>query len=141
MLWDELESLVPVQTCTCGGCTCDYAKAVEDGVISNKLMKFAMGLNEIYENILNQILVMDPLPDVNNAYPMNKRRRMELKYNNVSANEQLVGTGDVDNAHAFTDTKQVTDLLKPMKGNLPHDPLHLYFAQDDDYARLEQWGK
>ena len=36
----------------------------------NRLMQFLMGLNDTYNHVRNQILIMDPLPSVNRAYSM-----------------------------------------------------------------------
>lgn len=55
-LWDELASYNMV-TCTCG--------APND---RSKLMQFLMGLNESYAATRGQILLMNPLPSVRQAY-------------------------------------------------------------------------
>ncbi|KAH6819786.1 hypothetical protein C2S53_010169 [Perilla frutescens var. hirtella] len=64
-LWDELHLLVPCHTCTCGAI--DLNKHNEE---SERLMQFLMGLNDSYEAIRNQILILDPLPTVSQAYSM-----------------------------------------------------------------------
>lgn len=56
-LWDELASFNSSVTCTCGAqndCT--------------KLMQFLMGLNESYSRTRGQILLMNPLPSIRQAY-------------------------------------------------------------------------
>ncbi|XP_010260173.1 PREDICTED: uncharacterized protein LOC104599359 [Nelumbo nucifera] len=52
-LWDELAS-----------------KRMCDITSSNRLMQFLMGLNDSFDHIKNQILLMDPLPTVNKAYSL-----------------------------------------------------------------------
>ncbi|KAL0351159.1 UNVERIFIED_CONTAM: Retrovirus-related Pol polyprotein from transposon RE2 [Sesamum radiatum] len=64
-LWDELTYLAPVPHCNC-----EYSRTVVDYATSNQLMQFLMGLNDIYDHVRNQILVTDPLPNVNKAYSM-----------------------------------------------------------------------
>ncbi|XP_062028323.1 uncharacterized protein LOC133744198 [Rosa rugosa] len=56
-LWDELASYNTVENCTCG--------AQND---RTKLMQFLMGLNESYAGTRGQILLMNPLPSVRQAY-------------------------------------------------------------------------
>ena len=56
-LWDELASYTDGLTCTCG--------AQQD---RQKLMQFLMGLNESYSIVRGQILLMNPLPSVRQAY-------------------------------------------------------------------------
>ncbi|KAM5577028.1 hypothetical protein ABKV19_007729 [Rosa sericea] len=56
-LWDELASFNSSVTCTCG--------AQND---RTRLMQFLMGLNESYSGTRGQILLMNPLPSVRQAY-------------------------------------------------------------------------
>ncbi|KAL0383079.1 UNVERIFIED_CONTAM: hypothetical protein Scaly_0595200 [Sesamum calycinum] len=69
-LWDELECLKPPKTCTCGLCTCGFTRITAEEENLTKLVQFLMGLDDSYDNIRNQILVMDPFPSVNKAYSM-----------------------------------------------------------------------
>ncbi|KAL0386160.1 UNVERIFIED_CONTAM: Copia protein [Sesamum radiatum] len=55
-LWDELACLKPPD------------KADQDD--ETQLIQFLMGLNDSFDNIRNQILVLEPLPKVNKAYSM-----------------------------------------------------------------------
>ncbi|KAM1349391.1 hypothetical protein ACFX10_003533 [Malus domestica] len=56
-LWDELASYNDSTSCTCGA---------QNEI--NKLMQFLMGLNESYSAIRGQVLLMNPLPTVRQAY-------------------------------------------------------------------------
>lgn len=56
-LWDELASYIDASSCTCS--------AQQD---RQKLMQFLMGLNESYSAARGQILLMNPLPSVRQAY-------------------------------------------------------------------------
>ncbi|KAL0334046.1 UNVERIFIED_CONTAM: hypothetical protein Sangu_1560800 [Sesamum angustifolium] len=69
-LWDELECLKPPKTCTCGLSTCGFTRITAEEENLTKLVQFSMGLDDSYDNIRNQILVMDPFPSVNKAYSM-----------------------------------------------------------------------
>ncbi|KAL0416852.1 UNVERIFIED_CONTAM: Retrovirus-related Pol polyprotein from transposon RE1 [Sesamum latifolium] len=64
-LWDELVCLAPAPVCSCGA-----AKAVVESLILEQLMQFLMGLNDSYDPIRNQILLMEPFPSVTKAYSM-----------------------------------------------------------------------
>lgn len=63
--WDELNCLTPVPECTCGS-----AKLVANAFDSSILIQFLMGLNDAYDSIRGQILLMEPLPSANKAYSM-----------------------------------------------------------------------
>jgi len=70
-LWDELDDLSDIPVC---GCThkadCTAIKKTRDLDQRQRLMHFLMRLNDGYESIRGQILLMDPLPNVNKAYCM-----------------------------------------------------------------------
>ncbi|KAL0436864.1 UNVERIFIED_CONTAM: hypothetical protein Sradi_0394300 [Sesamum radiatum] len=69
-LWDELDCLKPPKVCTCGLCVCGFTKVTAEEENLTKLVQFLMGLDDSYDSIRNQILVMDPFPSVNKAYAM-----------------------------------------------------------------------
>lgn len=72
-LWEELNVLQPIPQCSCSAmenCTCDTSGNMIKVVAQNKLIQFLIGLNDVYDSVRNQILVMDHLPSVNKAYSM-----------------------------------------------------------------------
>ncbi|KAK4391969.1 hypothetical protein Sango_1974700, partial [Sesamum angolense] len=205
-LWDEVSCLIPPAMCTCGRCTCGCSKTKTGRIEANQLMQFLMGLNEHYDNIRSQILVLDPLPNVNKAYSMvlrvERQRQVNLEYaetgENVAMqvrtfdnrgsptdkkhlicthfnksghnkdtcfcihgvpdwyrelNEQrnrsgntgmvyfageLQATADITIASGKTGgTDLVSDLMEALKllqNKLPHDPVHVHFAQTKQMA-------
>ncbi|KAK4409360.1 hypothetical protein Sango_0009000 [Sesamum angolense] len=64
-LWDELICLKPPQVWVCG-----VTKPMINFSGSHYLMQFLIGLNESFDHVRCQILVMDPLPDVNKVFSM-----------------------------------------------------------------------
>ncbi|KAL0382041.1 UNVERIFIED_CONTAM: Retrovirus-related Pol polyprotein from transposon RE2 [Sesamum calycinum] len=99
-LWDELECLKPPKTCTCGLCTCGFTRITAEEENLTKLVQFLMGLDDSYDNIRNQILVMDPFPSVNKAYSMVlrvERQRMVHTQNGDSAENVALQTKWLDN--------------------------------------------
>ncbi|KAL0406467.1 UNVERIFIED_CONTAM: Retrovirus-related Pol polyprotein from transposon RE1 [Sesamum latifolium] len=65
MLWDELECLDPTPEYTGPS-----QQTMADKIASTQLMQFLMGLNDPFDSIRSQILVMDPLPSVDKAYSL-----------------------------------------------------------------------
>lgn len=57
--------LGPIPACGCG-----TTKAMSDFDNDDKLIQFLMGLNDCYDHVRNQILILEPLPSVNKAYSM-----------------------------------------------------------------------
>ena len=83
-LWDQLSCLIEIPNCKCG-----YAKVILEFTSSMRLMQFLMGLNDTYENLRNQILVLDPFPSVQKAYSMalSVEKQKEVQINFSAPNE------------------------------------------------------
>ncbi|XP_073030825.1 uncharacterized protein [Primulina eburnea] len=64
-LWDEYSSLVVLPSCSC-----ESAKKYLEHDQQHKLLQFLMGLNESYMHIRSQILMMNPLPSVGQAFAL-----------------------------------------------------------------------
>ncbi|XP_071690278.1 uncharacterized protein [Rutidosis leptorrhynchoides] len=58
-LWDEIDSMLSVPKCTCGLCT------IKD---KERLYEFFMGLDSQFSVIITQILAMNPVLNLRNAY-------------------------------------------------------------------------
>ncbi len=56
--------------CGCGKCICGVNRKLTEANTTNKLTQFLMGLNELYEAVKNQILMLEPLPSVNKSFVM-----------------------------------------------------------------------
>lgn len=69
-LWDDLNRLRPLPICDCGGCIYGLTKRMGELDVSNKTIQFLMGLNDSFDGVRNQILMREPLPNVNKAYAM-----------------------------------------------------------------------
>ncbi|KAL0332894.1 UNVERIFIED_CONTAM: Retrovirus-related Pol polyprotein from transposon RE1 [Sesamum calycinum] len=76
---------------------CGSNKAKTDQIEASQLIQFLTGLNKSYDNIRNQILVLDPLPHVNNAYSMvlrvERQRQVNLEFIDSGDNSALMGRG------------------------------------------------
>ncbi|KAL2235368.1 UNVERIFIED_CONTAM: Retrovirus-related Pol polyprotein from transposon RE1 [Sesamum indicum] len=86
-LWDELICLMPPAVCSCGLCVCGCNKIKAEQSDASQLIQFLMGLNDSYDNIRSQILVLEPLPLVNKAYStvlrVERRRLVNSEYSEV----------------------------------------------------------
>ncbi|KAL8126912.1 hypothetical protein AgCh_014002 [Apium graveolens] len=89
---DEYSALEPVVISKCE-CKCGSHKLQEDREQRKKLLQFLMGLNEGFPAARCQILMMNPLPSVPQAYSMVKQgERQRQGYN--------VNSSFLDNANA-----------------------------------------
>ncbi|XP_060180674.1 uncharacterized protein LOC132610393 [Lycium barbarum] len=96
-LWDKLESLDSF-ICSCV-CTCEAKTKMLKAKQDEKLVKFLMGLNDIYCGARGNILMISPLPFVANAYALlmqeEKQREMHStpKYPGETSSLLAAGQG------------------------------------------------
>ncbi|KAH1032582.1 hypothetical protein J1N35_044756 [Gossypium stocksii] len=65
LLWDEYDALVPSSSC---GCV--QSRQNVERPLQQRLFQFLMGLNETYNTVRSQIVLLNSLPFVNHAYSM-----------------------------------------------------------------------
>ncbi|KAL3623039.1 hypothetical protein CASFOL_031855 [Castilleja foliolosa] len=69
-LWEELGDYRPVPSCICKLCTCSISDVFEKMQDIDKIFKFLMGLNDAFEMVRGQIILMDPKPSLDKAYSL-----------------------------------------------------------------------
>ncbi|XP_061371202.1 uncharacterized protein LOC133313819 [Gastrolobium bilobum] len=65
ILWDELEILKPLPHCTCSAI--NHMRKYRD---RDHVIRFLKGLNEQFHNVRSQIMLFDPLPEVNKVFSL-----------------------------------------------------------------------
>ncbi|KAL0009562.1 hypothetical protein SO802_011064 [Lithocarpus litseifolius] len=95
VLWDELQNVQPFPVCSCGSCTCNLGQKLSDLQHQDLVMQFLMGLNESYSQVRAQILLMDPLPSINEVYSFLIQEERECS---VEKNLDLAGNNNNKNS-------------------------------------------
>ncbi|XP_019256343.1 PREDICTED: uncharacterized protein LOC109234735 [Nicotiana attenuata] len=95
-LWDETESVVPTP-----GCDCVKTKEFIVHLRKQKVYQFLMGLNDSYSQARSQILMMKPLPTVNQAYAM---LMSDESLRSIAANARVLGSTPNVNTSAYDST-------------------------------------
>lgn len=62
-LWNELASLKPTSSCTCGA-----SKSLAELHETDRIYQFLMGLNDSFEQLRSQIVATDPLSSIGRYY-------------------------------------------------------------------------
>ncbi|XP_014523577.1 uncharacterized protein LOC106779879 [Vigna radiata var. radiata] len=71
ILWEELESLRPIPNCTCKiPCSCELSKISLKYTDIEHVICFLKGLNDNYNTVRTQILLMEPLPSINHVFSL-----------------------------------------------------------------------
>lgn len=66
-LWDDYNGMIIIPHCNCGA-ECASLKAAHKLVQDQQLLQFLVGLNEDYKMARGSILMMKPLPDIDQVY-------------------------------------------------------------------------
>lgn len=96
LLWDELSILRPLVSCACNT-RCECGKKIDslnEQSEMDKLSIFLIGLHERYTGARNQIMLMRPLPDVNEAYSMIAQQERQFCMANNGFGSQLYQAGE-----------------------------------------------
>ncbi|KAI5416724.1 hypothetical protein KIW84_041663 [Lathyrus oleraceus] len=68
-LWEEIETFRPIRDCTCAiPCSCGAAADLRKFKEQDKVIKFLKGLGDQYSHVGSQIMLMSPLPTLDNAF-------------------------------------------------------------------------
>ncbi|XP_047176194.1 uncharacterized protein LOC124843482 [Vigna umbellata] len=90
ILWEELEFLRPIPRCSCNiPCSVDLSKAFHKYREMEHVICFLKGLNECYNTVRTQILLMEPLPNINRVFSliMQQERQGKHEYGLTNQNE------------------------------------------------------
>ena len=90
-IWDELESYRPDLVCTCASkCSCDALVEAKKRKDQDRIMEFMHGLNDQYNHVRSNILMMDPLPSINKVFSYMAQQERQLASSNALGNLSLV---------------------------------------------------
>ncbi|KAG6729697.1 hypothetical protein I3842_01G043000 [Carya illinoinensis] len=76
--WEEIHNYRPFPHCFCGLCTCNIIKALVEDQQTDCIFKFLMGLNDSFDSIRGQIILMTPMPSLDRIFSLflqEKRQR------------------------------------------------------------------
>jgi len=70
-LWEELNSNRPMPHCTCAHpCRCATMREARNYRLENQVIQFLTGLNDQFNVVKTQVLMLDPLPSINKVYSL-----------------------------------------------------------------------
>ena len=82
--WDELENYCPLPYCKCSiPCSCGAIESVRAYREQDFVIRFLKGLNERFLHSKSQIMMMNPLPDIEQAFSLVLQQEREL----ISSNQ------------------------------------------------------
>lgn len=88
-LWEEIENFRPIRDCTCAiPCSCGAATDLRKFKEQDKVIKFLKGLGDQYSHVRSQIMLMSPLPTLDNAF--NLILQQERQFNLPSTTDSSI---------------------------------------------------
>lgn len=89
-LWDEYDNLKPLPTCVCTNCTCDLTRKFLKTQQDQRIMIFLMKLSNNYANVRSNILMMENMPNLSQAYRMLLQEQSHREISHLSSNTEAV---------------------------------------------------
>ncbi|XP_061372281.1 uncharacterized protein LOC133314771 [Gastrolobium bilobum] len=81
-LWDELETLQPLPACRCvPSCTCGAMVEVRATRERIQVIRLLKELNEQFIQVRSQIMLMEPLPDLNKVFALVSQQERQINSN------------------------------------------------------------
>lgn len=91
VLWDVLETYLPVPSCSCAiPCSCGASASIHRYRDQDYVIRFLKGLNEKFTHSKSQIMMMNPLPDIDKTFSLVMQQEREMN-NVISAVIPVVG--------------------------------------------------
>lgn len=114
-IWDELSYYEQIEDCCCKGYTCTQMEGANHCQQEEKLYQFLLGFDDsTYSMIITQIVTIDPLPRVNNAYSIiihNERHHIVARSRDERIDVVAFVVKTNDKIHSFALCVQNLDIL------------------------------
>ncbi|CAJ2652049.1 unnamed protein product [Trifolium pratense] len=101
-LWEELEIYMPIPNCTCHQrCSCAAMRLARSNHRLLHVMRFLTGLNDEFNTVKSQILLLDPLPSITKIFSMVLQFERQNCAPNLDDSKALVNasTGKPQSSH------------------------------------------
>nr|GFA51482.1 hypothetical protein CTI12_AA340690 [Tanacetum cinerariifolium] len=140
--WDELHSLNGVLVCNCGKireCTCGVTEKFLEINSRSKLIQFLMRLNDDFEAVKNQILSMDPLPNLNKDYYIVQQFEKQKQYTHQTIDLTAFFTKENQNVKKGANGK--IDLDQRMVAAVCQEVMKMFKRKDSDQSNVASSSK
>ncbi|CAH9082553.1 unnamed protein product [Cuscuta epithymum] len=95
-IWDEIGSISKTPSCSCGKCSCNITKQINEARDRDHLYDFLMGLDDYYSHLKSQILATRPVISLTAAYHIVSEGE---QHRNITATRKLSGENTAFQAH------------------------------------------
>ena len=86
IIWEELDNFQPIPSCNCGD-ICHCGLGVVRGYKDREyVIRFLRGLNECYSGVRSQIMLMEPVSDINKVLSLLMQEERQDCVNSVMRN-------------------------------------------------------
>ncbi|KAF7843682.1 uncharacterized protein G2W53_000587 [Senna tora] len=103
------QDLAALRQCTCGKCSCEFNKQLDQLEADTKLVQFLVGLHQVFEVIKSQILSLDLLPSVSKAFGMVVNVETEKEINMTLNGNQIEGSAMLARGNFRTEGQKKTE--------------------------------
>ncbi|PNX98837.1 flavonol sulfotransferase-like protein, partial [Trifolium pratense] len=102
ILWEELEIYIPIPNCSCRTrCSCESMRSAQRNHTLLYAIRFLTGLNENFNMVKSQILLMDPLPPMNKIFSMVLQHERQGNFAPSEESKVLINAADSSKSKGF----------------------------------------
>ncbi|CAA7023554.1 unnamed protein product [Microthlaspi erraticum] len=127
-LWEEYKNYIELPVCTCGLCECNAAALWESLQQRSRVMKFLMGLNEAFEPTRRHILMMKPIPSLEDVFNMvaQDERQKSIKPSTRQDNVVFQNSGPHDDTQSMSSENLADNAAFATQYNNSYRPRHKF---------------
>ncbi|XP_019189879.1 PREDICTED: uncharacterized protein LOC109184338 [Ipomoea nil] len=106
-LWEEMNTLRPLPQSKCEPkCSCDLIGQIRKERDEDQVIRFLQGLNDEYNILKSNVLVLDPLLDVYKVFVMAEKMERQISFTNLS-----IGNSDITQANAVHSQESSEEII------------------------------
>lgn len=104
-MWEEMNALRPLPVCKCNPrCACDLMDTIRKEREIDQVICFLQGLSDDFNSLKSNVLVQDPLPEVDKVFVMAEKVERQISFTNLNINSL-----EVSQANMIQTTQTPTD--------------------------------
>ena len=94
ILWEELANFRPIPPCACGIPRVCVLASIRDYRNKDYVVRSLHGLDEQYNNVCSQIMLMKPLPDIGEVFSLLTQQERQINGSSLANSRALVNFAD-----------------------------------------------
>ena len=116
-----MESYRPDPICSCDPkCVCDAITSVMERKQQDRMMQFLRGLNDQFNTVRSNVLMMDPFPNIAKVFSYAVQQERQINSNELTGSISLINAAGNNSSNSSLLVPIVGKKIKPIMVKLPN---------------------